>query len=74
MTHIGIIGGARSARSAVDLIEASFSEVLTLSMVFDRRKRRAHRVSRDARLSAAYARAIDGVKTSKVHASMTAAA
>ena len=42
-----------------------FSEVLKLSMVFDRRRRRAHRASRDARLSTGYQRAIDSLKTSE---------
>jgi hypothetical protein len=43
-------------------------------MVFDRRRRRAHRASRDARLSTGYERAIDNRKTSEVHASMRSTA
>ena len=34
-------------------------------MVVDRRRRRAHRASRDARLSTGYERAIDSLKTSE---------
>ena len=34
-------------------------------MVFDRRRRHAHRASRDARLSTGYERAIDSLKTSE---------
>jgi hypothetical protein len=39
-------------------------------MVFDRRRRRAHSASTDARLSTGYARAIDSLETSDAFASM----
>ena len=42
--------------------------------IFDRRRRRAHRASRDARHSTGYARAIDSLKTSEVLASMRSTA
>jgi hypothetical protein len=70
MKRGGGLTTASSAGSAVDLMEASFSEVLRLSMVSDRRRRRVHGASIDARPSAGYARAIDSRRTSEVHASM----
>ena len=50
------------------------SELLPPSMVFDRRRLRPHRASREARLCTGSARALDSRKTSQGHAAMRSTA
>jgi hypothetical protein len=56
--------------SPVDLMDASFSEAVTLSRGAARLRRRAHRASRDARLSTGYGGALGSLSASEVLASM----